>query len=348
MKKILLIGTGGTVTAKIVNGSWRSGEFNEQELLKFIPEINNIVKIETINLFNIDSSNMQPKYWLKIAKTIKDNYHKFDGFIITHGSDTMHYTSSALSFLLQNLSKPVVLTGSQVPPHHTSSDARRNVLDSIRVMNESKIHEVVIVFNSKIIRGNRAKKFREIEFEAFESIGMLPLGVIEHDIRYTGEHFDNDSKEKDLKYYDKLEENVCILKITPGFNPKIISELIKIGYKGIVIEGFGAGNVPIDENSLIPKIESAIKKGIPIIVSTQCAIGCSWVYLYECGKKALDAGAIPGYDIISETALTKLMWILGNFPHDMGKIKTLMLLNVAGEISDAKKPKEKRIWEYAL
>ncbi len=259
----------------------------------------------------------------------------------------MHYTASALSFLLQNLSKPVVLTGSQVPPHKLGSDAKRNVIDSIRIIAETDICEVVVVFNSKVLRGNRIKKFREVEFEAFESIGMFPLGIIEHDIRYTGEHFSN--KNKKNIFFDKLESNVCIQKITPGFNPKIISQLIKIGYKGIVLEGFGAGNVPIEQNSLIPEIKNATKKGVPIVVSSQCAIGFSWVYLYECGKRALDVGAIPGYDMISETAMTKLMWILGNYPdYNISEIKKLFLKNICGEISNARTPKEKRVWEYAL
>ena len=161
---------------------------------------------------------------------------------------------------------------------------------------------------------------------------MLPLGVIEHDIRLTGEHFKKENNE--LKYFNKLEEKVCILKITPGFNPKIISNLIDLDCKGIILEGFGAGNVPIDENSLIPEIEYAMKKGIPIIVSSQCAIGFSWMYLYECGKKALAAGAIPGHDMISETAMTKLIWVLGNYPdYDIGKIKELFLKDVCGELS---------------
>lgn len=348
-KKILFIGTGGTITAKMVNNSWHPGAFNEKELLKFIPEIKNLAVIKTIDLFNIDSSNMHPKYWIKIAETIKNNYLDFDGFIITHGTDTMHYTASALSFLLQNLSKSIVLTGSQVPPHKIGSDTKRNVLDAVRVATETDMHEVMIVFNSKILRGNRSKKFREVEFEAFESIGMLPLGIIEHDIRHTGEHYRNDNKEVQLKYFDKLEEKVCIQKITPGFNPKIISELIDLGYKAIVIEGFGAGNVPIGENSLIPEIEEATKKGIPIIVSSQCSIGFSWMYLYECGKKALDAGAIPGHDMISETAMTKLMWILGNYPnYNIKQIKELFLKDLCGEVSNIRSPKEKRIWEYAL
>ncbi len=346
-KKVLIIGTGGTISAKMVNGSWRPGEFSERELLEFIPEIKKIANISTLDLFNIDSSNMQPKYWLRLAQTIKDNYSKYDAFLITHGTDTMHYTASALSFLLQNLSKPIVFTGSQVPPHKIGSDAKRNVLDSIRIATETDMHEVLIVFNSKVLRGNRVKKFREVEFEAFESVGILPLGIIEHDIRQTGEHYNN--KDKELKFFNKLESNVCILKITPGFNPKIISQLIDLGYRGIVLEGFGAGNVPISENSLIPEIENATKKGIPIIVSTQCAIGYSWMYLYECGRKALDAGAIPGYDMISETAMVKLMWILGNFPdYDIKKIKKLFLKDISGEVSIIRAPKEKRIWDYSL
>ena len=348
-KKVLLIGTGGTITAKMVNGSWKPGEFNEKELLGFIPEIKDLAAIRTVDLLNIDSTNMQPKYWLDLAKTINDNYSKYDGFIITHGTDTMHYTASALSFLLQDLSKPVVLTGSQVPVHMVGSDVRRNVLDAIRVATETDMHEVMIVFNSKILRGNRAKKFREVEFEAFESVGMLPLGIIEHDIRHTGEHYCNNNVDSRIKFFNKLEDKVCIQKLTPGFDPKIISCLVDLGYKGIVLEGFGAGNVPIDENSLIPEIKKAVDKGIPIVVSSQCAIGFSWMYLYECGKKALDAGAIPGHDMISETAMTKLMWILGNHPgYDMKKIKELFLKDVSGEVSDIRSPKEKRIWEYSL
>lgn len=348
-KNILLLGAGGTITAKMVDGCWRPGEFDAKDLFKFVPEIKDIAHITAIDLFNIDSTNIQPENWLNIAKTIKDNYKKYDGFVIAHGTDTMHYTASALSFLLQNISKPVVLTGSQVPPHQLGSDAKRNMVDSIRVAAETDMHEVMIVFNSKILRGNRAKKFREVEFEAFESIGMLPLGIIEHDIRHTGEHYCNDNVAAELNYFSKLEKSVCIQKLTPGYNPEIISKLIELGYKGIILEGFGAGNVPVADNSLIPAIKKAVKMGIPVVVSSQCAIGFSWMYLYECGKKALDAGAIPGHDMISETALTKIMWILGNYPdYDMVQIKKLFLKDVAGEVSDIRSPKEKRIWEYSL
>ncbi|MBN2094500.1 MAG: asparaginase [Candidatus Aenigmarchaeota archaeon] len=344
-KKILLIGTGGTVTAKMVNGSWKPGCFSEADLLEFAPEIRDLAEVTTLDLFHTDSSNIQPQEWLEMAKIIRKNCGKYDGIVITHGTDTMHYTASALSFLVQGLKIPVVLTGSQVPPHKTGSDARRNLMDAIRVASETDICEMVIVFNSKILRGNRAKKFREVEFEAFESIGMLPLGVIEHDIRLTGEHL---RKGEETKFFGKLEEKVCIIKLTPGMDPKIIQSYVDLGYKGLVIEGFGAGNVPIEKNSLVEEIGSAVKKGVPVVVSTQCAIGSSWMYLYETGRKALEAGAIPGHDMISETAMTKLMWIIGNFGNDPKVVKEIFLKDVAGEVSDAKTPKEKRIWEYSL
>jgi len=345
-KKVLIIGAGGTITAKMVKGSWRPGGFTGQDILEFVPEVKHLADITTIELYKIDSSDMQPSYWIEIAKTIYKNYKNYDGIVITHGTDTMHYTASALSFLLQNIPIPIVLTGSQVPPHKEGSDARRNLLDAVRIASQTDICEVTIVFNSKILRGNRAKKFREVEFEAFESVGMLPLGVIEHDINLIGKHIKK--KREKIKFYDKLEEKVCILKITPGFDPRIIRKVIELGYKGLVIEGFGAGNIPILENSLIPEIKNAVKKNIPIIGTTQCAIGCSWMYLYEGGKRALDAGVIPGYDMISDTAMVKLMWILGNYPKNMKKIREMALKNIAGEISNVRTPKEKRIWEYSL
>ncbi|WP_371804979.1 asparaginase [Candidatus Lokiarchaeum ossiferum] len=350
LKKILLIGTGGTITAKMVDGAWKPGEINEDELMNFIPEIQQLASIKTLNLFKIDSVGMQPKYWVKIAQTIKSNYKLFDGFVIIHGSDTMHYTASALSFLIQKLTKPVILTGAMVPPQEIGTDAKRNVIDSLRVATESRIHEVVIVFNGKIMRGNRTKKFRELEFDAYHSIGMSPLGLIEQSIRYTGEHY-NSNQETETStqmplFFDNMEIEVCIQKITPGYNPEIIPKLIEIGYKGIITEGFGSGNVPIYENSLIDEIQSATQKGVPIIVCSQCAVGFSWMMIYEAGKKAMMAGSIPGYDMISETALTKLMWILGNFPKaTIQEITDLFLTDVAGEISEIKNPEYKRVWE---
>lgn len=343
-KKILMIGTGGTITAEMINGMWQPGRFTPRDLVNFIPELKDVASIITKSIYRIDSSNMQPEYWLALAKAIYENAGKYDGIVITHGTDTMHYTASALSFLLHNLPIPVVLTGSQIPPHQTGTDARRNLFDAVRVAAETDICEVVIVFSTKIFRGNRAKKFREVEFEAYESVGMSSLGVIEHDIRLTGEHLRKNRLP--LAVFDKIEKNVCILKITPGMNPHILSSLINMGYKGIVLEGYGPGHLPIAGNSLIPEIKRAVQRNVPIIVGTQCALGSSWMCLYEVGKKALDAGAIPGYDMMCETVMTKLMWILGNFKNDMATVKKLILKNISGEISRARSPKDKRIWKY--
>ncbi len=349
LKRVLLIGTGGTISAKKVDNAWKPGLFTEKELLETIPEIADLAEINTINLFNIDSVCMQPKYWVEIAQLIAKEYKNYDGFVLTHGTDTLHYTASALSFLLQNLAKPVVLTGSMVPSHQLGTDARWNLVDAIRVAVETAIHEVIIVFNHKILRGNRTKKFREIEFDAYQSIGMPPIGIIEQNIRYSGTPYMSRDPSTPLQVYNAMEIEVCIQKITPGYNPTIIPKLIEIGYKGIITEGFGSGNVPISENSLIEEIQHATAKNVPVIVCSQCAIGFSWMDLYEAGKKALEANAIPGYDMISETTMTKLMWILGNFPNaDQDKIKSLMLQNFAGEISDLKSPREKRLWEYAF
>ncbi|MHA1775508.1 MAG: L-asparaginase 1 [Promethearchaeia archaeon] len=349
LPKILLIGTGGTITAQKIDQAWSPGKFTEEDLLQFIPEIRKLAEIDTTNLFNIDSVCMQPKYWVKIAETIRKEYDNYQGFVITHGTDTLHYTASSLSFLMQNLTKPVVLTGSMVPPHVLGTDAWRNLTDAIRVAVETKIHEVLIVFNRKILRGNRTKKFREVEFDAYQSIGMQPIGIVEQDIRYSGvPYFSRDQNEKPI-FYDKMELEVCIQKITPGYNPEIIAKLREIGYKGIVTEGFGSGNIPIYENSLIKEIEQSTRAKIPVIVCSQCAIGFSWMDLYESGKMALIAGAIPGYDMIAETAMTKLMWILGNFPNlTMEEIRAKVLEDVSGEISSIKTPKEKRAWEYAF
>lgn len=347
--KLLLIGTGGTITAQKVQESWSPGKVSEKDLLRRVPEITQIADLETINLFNIDSVCMQPKYWVDIAKTIEKNYSAFDGFVITHGTDTLHYTASALSFLMQNLSKPVVLTGSMVPAHVLGTDALRNLVDAVRVAAETHIHEVVIVFNRKILRGNRTKKFREVEFDAYQSIGMQPIGILEQDIRFSGIDYYTHSSDQKPVFYHQIEMEVCIQKITPGFHPKILTKLIDLGYRGIITEGFGSGNVPYYENSLVDEIAATVMRGIPVIVCSQCAIGFSWMDLYESGKMALDAGAIPGYDMISETALTKLMWILGNFPSlQMEEIRQKMLQDVAGEISNIKSPKEKRAWEYAF
>ncbi len=328
--KVFVIGCGGTISAKPREKAWRPGDLTASEILREIPHIGRLANIEIMDLFRIDSSNMQPENWATLAQTIFLNLEEHDGIVITHGTDTMHYTAAAISFMIQDLNKPIIFTGSQFALSQIGSDAIRNLFDSIRVAAEADLAESAIVFNGKILRGNRSKKFRELEFDAFDSVGMGPLGVIENTIRLSGEQIKRNGKKPKLA--NGIEPNVYSIKIHPGFNPKIIEAMINNGTKGFVLEGFGAGNVPTEERTLIPYIKRAVNSGIPVVITTQCILGTSWVYLYDVGRKALEAGGIPSFDMLNEVALVKLMWVLRQ-TKNMKKIKEMMLKNYCGEIT---------------
>jgi len=341
--KVLMVGTGGTLSAKIVNGAWKPGELNNEEILKLTPELSQFVTLKSTNLLRIDSSNMQPEMWLTLAQIIYYDLPNVDGVVVTHGTDTMQYSASALSFLIQNLNVPIVFTGSQVAPQEIGSDARKNLMDGVRVAVEGNIAESVIVFNGKIFRGNRAKKLRELDFDAFMCVGMPPLGKVEQNVMLTGEQFKRGNRKPVLM--NKLETDVALLKIYPGFKPGIIDHMINEGIKGFVIEGYGAGNIPTEKRGLTGSIKNATNSGIPVVITTQCSLGSSWVYLYDVGVKAIEAGAMPGYDTLSETALVKLMWILGQ-TRELKKVKKMMLTNYAGEITPGmRKIDHKTLWE---
>ncbi len=329
---IFIIGCGGTISAAYKSyGVWKPGEMTEAEILKYVPHLGQIADIRAMDLFRDDSSNMQPENWCTLAQTIFLNINDYDGIVVTHGTDTLHYSASAISFIIQKLNKPIVFTGSQFALSQVGSDGRRNVFDSMRVASEADLAESVIVFNGKIIRGNRAKKFREMEFDAFDSVGMGPLGRVENSIFLDGEQI-RKWKAKKPELLNKIEPNVSLIKLHPGFRPEIIETMIDNGVRGFVLEGYGAGNVPTGGRSVIPLIERAVNSGIPVVITTQCTLGTSWVYIYDVGRKALDAGGIPGFDLLSETALVKLMWVLGQ-TKKMEKVKEMMHKNYSGEIT---------------
>lgn len=344
-KKILVIGTGGTI-ASIKTKEGLKPAYKTDSLLSLFPEANEIAEISGMELLNLDSTNIQPEHWSKIAEKIEEQYDNFDGFVIIYGTDTMHYTAAALSFMLQNLNKPVILTGS-VKAIGKDSDAKQNFLDSILVAS-SNINEVCIVFHGKIIKGSRAKKvtneatkITENGMGVFTSINCHLVGrfigkvegIYERKIVFKEKHKSASGRNKKrLKVLSDLDTNICFLRIYPGFDPKILDKFTN--FSCVILEALGPGNLPFSGNLILGKIKKLNDKGVPVFVTTQNPFGEVDMSLYEVGIKGMKAGAVPCNDMTSEVAIVKAMWLFGNFKKDAKKIKKLMLKNFIGEIRE--------------
>jgi L-asparaginase len=304
-----------------------------EELLAMAPEIKNIVDIDYKFITNVDSTNMQPELWGLIAKEIYKRHNKYDGFVITHGTDTMAYTASALSLALQNLNKPIVITGSQLPPDGLATDARQNLINACRVA-AMNLRGVMILFGTRIMQGNRSKKRSEISLDAFVSHLTPDKGEIATIIQIAHDAPRKIQTPEKVLLQNKFENEVVQVTLIPGMNPKFIEAIIKTGkLKGLILESFGAGNVPTKWNSLIPIIQKAKTLQIPVVVTTQCEGGTSSHMLtYEVGYEAIKAGAIPARDMTAECAAVKLMWALAQ-TKNLKEIKKIMHHNYAGEIT---------------
>jgi len=328
---ILILYCGGTIGMRQnTRTSALSPSLTAEGVLMYSKQLKEEFLLQTKTIVNIDSTNMQPHHWEEIAATINKEYSNFDGFVVIHGTDTMAYTASAISLALTNLGKPVVLTGSQMPLEILGSDAMLNLVHACQVATMD-LAEVVIVFGTKILRGNRSMKVSESERNAFISPVFPEIGSIrlQPELTYPNVKRRHGGK---ISIAKKFGGNVAVIKCVPGMSPSILDSIVKSGIDGLILESFGPGNIPSGENSLLPAIKLAGKKNIPVLISTQCIYGTTRMYLYEVGQHIMQLGVIPTRDMTPETAYVKLKWALGQ-TKDIEEIRKLFMLDVAGELS---------------
>jgi len=301
-----------------------------EELLLYLGDMGADLEIDCEDLLNLDSSNIQPEEWQTIAKRIYEAASVYDGIVMSHGTDTMAYTASALSFMLPGLPIPVLITGAKMPLTHVLSDGINNIRVAFTAAC-SELKGVYIAFNRKIMLGSRCVKVRTMGFDAFESVNAQPVGIV--DAR--GLHLDWDAAvESDLPFtlHDQLCKNVMLIKLIPGMNPEIFDILLNHQYEGVVIEAFGAGGINFIRRDLIAKLEQLVDHGISVVVCSQCLYENSDFTIYETGQKALKHGVIQGYDMTSEACVTKLMVALGQ-TNDLNEIRRMFATAYVKEIT---------------
>lgn len=313
--------------------------FNFEELLGHIPELEQLdCEVNSISFQNpIDSSNMNPLYWAEIATIIEENYLAYDGFVVLHGSDTMSYTSSALSFMLENLGKPVIFTGSQLPIGDLRTDAKENLITSIQIASLQKkgkplIQEVCLYFEYKLYRANRTTKKNAEHFEAFDSPNYPPLAESGVHLKFQDTHFlTAKSPNKKFTVHKEMEANVAVLRLFPGMQEQLLTAILGTeDLKVLLLETYGAGNAPVTE-WFIKGLSHAIKNGIHVVNVTQCLGGSVVMGHYETSEKLLNIQVIDGKDITIEAAIAKSMYLLGNqVSHKL--FKTVFETSLRGEM----------------
>ncbi len=333
MKNILIIYTGGTIGMVRTKNGYAPERGYFCSALDAIPALHS-PEMPHWELYEmtplLDSSNMTVKEWNKIAELVADNYEKYDGFVVLHGTDTMAYTASALSFMLENLGKPIVLTGSQIPLCELRSDGRDNLITSILIAADDKVHEVCLYFGGHLMRGNRAMKYSADGLIAFHSPNYPLLAEAGIEIRYNkGAILPKPTGS--LRLQPLMSVPIGVIKIFPGIQFPLFESIMTEKLRGIVIETFGAGNIPGNGNALLPIIRKASENGTILVVCSQCPQGTVFLGTYETSSALTSAGAVSGYDITTEAAVAKLYYLF-SCGYDNETIKGKMENDLRGEM----------------
>ncbi|MCE3007875.1 MAG: asparaginase [Bacteroidetes bacterium] len=337
MRKILIIYTGGTI-GMIQDGHQpylRPADF--RYIMHLLPEIDKLGIEPFYHAFErpIDSSNMEPGVWMELARLIRDSYDHFHGFVILHGTDTMAYTASALSFMLENLGKPVILTGSQLPIDVIRTDARENFITALEIASQEqhRLPEVCIFFDSKVYRGNRAIKHSAEKFSAFVSPNYPPLVESGVKLQYFTDYWLRPDPGQPCQVHDSLDANVGVFKFYPGIQKSVMEALLYAdGLKGLIVESYGTGNLPTFP-WFIDLMRKRIQEGMLVLNITQCQAGKVQQDLYESSKQLLNIGVISGRDMTTASGLTKMMYLLGRYPDQPHEVARLLGEDLRGEMT---------------
>lgn len=320
MKKILLIATGGTIASE-QTGSGLAPRLHPKDLLRYIPDAESICELDTVQPFHIDSTNISPAHWLTLTGIIEESYDAYDGFVISHGTDTLAYTAAALSYLIQNTRKPIVLTGAQKPISEDSTDAKTNLIDSLRFACSGECG-ISVVFGGKAIAGTRARKTKTKSYDAFTSINFPELAAI-HDTRVVRYIPYPESDAKPV-FYHRLNSRVALLKLIPGIAPEAFSYAGEF-CDGLVIESYGVGGIP---DVYLDELDALIRKGKTVIMATQVTQEGSDIKVYEVGERLKKRyRLLETYDMTLEATVTKLMWVLGR-TEDPQEIRKLFCTSI--------------------
>ena len=305
-KRILLIGTGGTIASEMGDNGLEP-ELTSRQLLRYVPDISGICEVDCTQLFSLDSTNIRPEHWLRIAGSIQQCYEKYDGFVISHGTDTMAYTAAGLSYLIQNSRKPIVLTGAQKPIGYDTTDSKQNLRDAFTVA-ASGMSGVLLVFNGKIIMGTRARKTRSKSFEAFSSINYPIVGMVQDGrlIQYI-----RPENSAPTRFYHELDARVALLNLTPGTECGVLEYLLERS-SAVIIESFGVGGLPVYETgSFYETIKQGLDDGRTVVLTTQVENEGSDLSVYHVGNSIKqNLPILEAYDMTTEAVTAKLMWIL--------------------------------------